>query len=72
MAGAGPAAPRPRVAAGHGVTEAELDAIDTKVAARIDGAIAQAIAQPEPPLEWAFEDLYADPATLTAFGGTIR
>ena len=60
------------VASGHGVTEAELDDIDTKVAARIDHAIAQAIAQPEPPIEWAFEDVYADPATLEVFGGTAQ
>jgi hypothetical protein len=42
------------------------------VLAHIEAAIAWADAQPVPPLESAFQDLYADPATLAAFGGTIR
>ncbi len=59
-------------AAAHGVSEAELDAIDSRVLERIERAIAWAEQLPEPPGEWAFEDLYADPATLAAFGGTVR
>ncbi len=49
-----------------------MDAIDARVKERIDAAIAWADAEPEPPVEWAFEDLYADPATLAAFGGAVR
>jgi TPP-dependent pyruvate/acetoin dehydrogenase alpha subunit len=63
---------RARLVADRGVAEAEIDAIDARVRDRIQAAIAWADAQPEPPLEWAFEDLYADPATLAAFGGSIR
>jgi TPP-dependent pyruvate/acetoin dehydrogenase alpha subunit len=59
-------------AASRGISEAELDAIDARVLAHIEAAIAWADAQPVPPLESAFQDLYADPATLAAFGGTIR
>jgi len=59
-------------AVGRGVTDAELDAIDARVTARIAKAIEWALAQPDPPIEWALEDLYADPATLAAFGGTVR
>jgi pyruvate dehydrogenase E1 component alpha subunit len=57
-------------AAAHDVSEAELDAIDAQVLDRIAQAITWAEAQPEPPVEWAFQDVYADPATLAAFGGT--
>ena len=59
-------------AAGHGVTDTEIDAADARVSERIAKAIEWADAQPEPPVEWAFEDLYADAATLAAFGGTVR
>lgn len=59
-------------AAAHGVTADELDAIDATVIERIERAIQWAEAQPEPPVEWAFEDLYGDPATLLAFGGQVR
>jgi TPP-dependent pyruvate/acetoin dehydrogenase alpha subunit len=59
-------------AAAHGVTADVLDAIDATVIERIERAIQWAEAQPEPPVEWAFEDLYGDPATLLAFGGQVR
>ena len=59
-------------AAAHGVAEAELDAVDARVRERIEAAIAWAEAQPEPPIEWAFEDVYADPATVAAFAGAAR
>jgi len=59
-------------AASRGITEGELDEIDTAVLAHIDRAIAWADAQPEPAIETAFQGLYADPATIAAFGGTIR
>lgn len=59
-------------AASRGITDGELDEIDGRVLAHIDQAIAWAEAQPQPPLESAFEDLYADPATIAAFGGTLR
>ena len=56
----------------HGVALGDLDAIDALVEDQIASAIAWAEQQPEPPLEWAFEDLYSDPATVAAFGGTVR
>jgi TPP-dependent pyruvate/acetoin dehydrogenase alpha subunit len=55
----------------HGVADAELDEIDAAVLGRIDRAIAWAETQPVPPLGSAFEDVYADPATIAAFGGTL-
>ena len=61
-----------RAAAGsHQVAEAELDAIDARVLAHIDQAIAWAEAQPEPAIESAFRDLYADPETMAAFRGAL-
>jgi len=59
-------------ATAHGVSDAELDGIDAAVLAHIDRAIAWAEEQPAPPPESAFEDLYADPATMAAFGGVVR
>jgi pyruvate dehydrogenase E1 component alpha subunit len=58
-------------AAQRGVEEGELDAIDARVLGHVEQAIAWADAQPVPRLDSAFEDLYADPATLAAFGGSI-
>ena len=63
---------RSRLVAERGIAEPEMDAIEARVKERIDAAIAWADAQAEPPLEWAFEDLYADPATVSAFGGAVR
>jgi pyruvate dehydrogenase E1 component alpha subunit len=60
------------VAAAHGSNDLELDDIDARVSERIQGAIAWAETQPEPPISWAFEDLYADPNTIAAFGGAVR
>ncbi len=60
------------MAPAHGVSDAELDAIDSAVLDRITKAIEWADAQPAPPVEWAFEDLYADPRTVQAFGGVVR
>ncbi len=45
----------------RGIDESELDAIDAHVAARIDAAIDAAEAMPEPPLEWATEDVFSTP-----------
>jgi TPP-dependent pyruvate/acetoin dehydrogenase alpha subunit len=59
-------------AASRGISDAELDAIDEAVDAHIEAAIAWAESQPTPPLSSAFEGLYADPATIAAFGGAIR
>ncbi len=59
-------------ATGRGVSDTELDEIDARVLAHIDQAIEWAEAQPEPAIETAFEHLYADPATMVAFGGTLR
>ena len=59
-----------RAAAGtRGIPEAELDAIDRAVAAQVERAIAWAEAQPEPPIDAAFADVFGDPATLAAFEG---
>jgi TPP-dependent pyruvate/acetoin dehydrogenase alpha subunit len=63
---------RTRLVSERGVAELEIDAIDARVHERIEAAIAWADAQPEPPLAWALEDVYADPATLAAFGGSVR
>jgi TPP-dependent pyruvate/acetoin dehydrogenase alpha subunit len=63
---------RSRLVSERGLTESEMDAIAARVKERIDAAISWADAQPEPPVEWAFEDLYADSATLAAFGGAVR
>ena len=61
-----------RAAAGsHEADEAELDAIDARVLAHIDQAIAWAEAQPEPAIESAFRGLYADPETMAAFRGAL-
>jgi TPP-dependent pyruvate/acetoin dehydrogenase alpha subunit len=57
-------------AAAHGVGDDELDEINARVLAHVERAIAWAEAQPEPPIESAFEHLYADAATIAAFGGT--
>ncbi|MGD0863714.1 MAG: thiamine pyrophosphate-dependent dehydrogenase E1 component subunit alpha [Candidatus Limnocylindrales bacterium] len=59
-------------AAAHSVTAGELEAIDATVAERIEHAIQWAEEQPEPPLDWAFEDVYGDSAVLQAFGGRVR
>jgi pyruvate dehydrogenase E1 component alpha subunit len=60
------------VASAHGSTDLELNEIDAQVADRIERAIAWAEAQPEPPTNSAFEDLYSDPQTIAAFGGTVQ
>ncbi len=59
-------------AAAHGASEPELDEIDARVMRHIEEAISWAEAQPEAPAASAFTDLYADPATIAAFGGTLR
>lgn len=63
---------RARLIEDRGVPHAEIDAIDERVRERVERAITWAEQQPEPPTDWAFEDVYADPATLAAFGGAIR
>jgi pyruvate dehydrogenase E1 component alpha subunit len=56
----------------HGVGQARLDAIDVAVAARMEKAIDAAAAMPEPPEEWAFEDVYGDRDIIAAIGGGLR
>ena len=60
------------VASELGVTDADLDAVDGRITDRIERAIAAAEEQPAPPLAWADEDVYGDPATEAAFGGVIQ
>jgi TPP-dependent pyruvate/acetoin dehydrogenase alpha subunit len=43
-----------------GASAEQLDAVDAAVAGRIEAAIAWAAAQPEPPSEWAREDVFTD------------
>jgi TPP-dependent pyruvate/acetoin dehydrogenase alpha subunit len=59
-------------AAAHGVTADELNEVDAAVVKHIEEAITWAEAQPDPPLEWALEDVYGDPSILLALGGQIR
>jgi pyruvate dehydrogenase E1 component alpha subunit len=63
---------RRRLVSERGVGEGDIEAIDARVRRQIEDAIAWADAQPEPPLEWALEDVYGDPATIAAFQGTVR
>jgi len=56
----------------HGVGQARLEAIDAAVAARLENAIDAAAAMPEPPEEWAFEDVYGDRDIVAAIGGRLR
>jgi TPP-dependent pyruvate/acetoin dehydrogenase alpha subunit len=55
-----------------GVPEAELDELDGGVVGRMERAIDDAAAMPEPPDEWAFEDVYSEPAVIAAVGGGLR
>jgi pyruvate dehydrogenase E1 component alpha subunit len=52
-----------------GATEERLSGIESAVTERIARAIAWAEAQPEPPAEWAFEDLYSEPSFAGLAGG---
>ena len=60
------------VAASHGVSDADLDQADARVLDHIARAIDWAEAQPEPAPQSAFEHLFADPATIAAFGGSAQ
>ena len=52
---------RRRLVESGDATTTELDAVDAAVNERIARAIAWAEAQPEPPPEWAREDVFSDP-----------
>jgi TPP-dependent pyruvate/acetoin dehydrogenase alpha subunit len=58
--------------AAHGVAQARLEAVDAAVAARMENAIDAAAAMPEPPAEWAFENVYGDRDIIAAIGGGLR
>ena len=49
-----------------------LSNVESEVVDRVAAAVNAAEAMPEPPTEWALEDVYADPETLAAFGGSLR
>ena len=55
-----------------GVEERRLAQIDEEVARRIAAAIEAAEAMPEPPLEWALEDVYSDQDVAAAIGRGLR
>ena len=54
------------------VDEDQLLDIDRGIERRIETAIEAAEAMPDPPLEWALEDVYSDPAVLEVVGGGLR
>jgi acetoin:2,6-dichlorophenolindophenol oxidoreductase subunit alpha len=49
----------------------DLDTIDTAAAERMTLAIDAAAAMPEPPDEWAFEDVYSEPEIIASVGGGL-
>jgi pyruvate dehydrogenase E1 component alpha subunit len=55
-----------------GATAAQLDEIGTRIDARVAEAIEWAEAQPPPPEEWAFEDVYATPEIVELMKGGLR
>lgn len=57
------------ITSGGLATDGELDDLDQNVRTRIEGAIRQAELQPEPPPEWASEDVYATPEFASLAGG---
>jgi len=62
---------RSRLVDEYDVAAGELANIDTSVAARVAEAVEVAENSPEPPNEWALEDVYGDPATLASFAGVL-
>ena len=56
----------------HGVGQDELDRIGAEQEARMERAIEAARAMPEPPDEWAFEDVYSERSVIAAIGGGLR
>lgn len=55
----------------YNIGTAEIDDIDSAITQRLVGAVEAAEAMPEPPTEWALQDVYADPATLASFAGVL-
>jgi TPP-dependent pyruvate/acetoin dehydrogenase alpha subunit len=58
---------RARLLADRALSEGELAEIDRAIDERIAAATERADGLPEPPEEFAFEDVYSDPVTLAAF-----
>lgn len=52
-----------------GVSSEQLEEIDSAATERMTRAIDAAAAMPEPPDEWAFEDVYSEPEIIAAVGG---
>lgn len=52
--------------AGQGVSEEDLDALESEVLDEVDAAVAFSDASPYPPASVAFDDLYTDPNSETA------
>ncbi len=61
-----------RLTGEHGLAAEELERIGAEQEARMERAIAAARAMPEPPEEWAFEDVYSEPEIIAAVGGGLR
>src|SRR5207244_103110 len=57
---------RARLTGGLGVAVAALEELERAVVARMERAVAEAAAMPEPPEEWAFEDVYGEPEIIAA------
>ena len=61
-----------RLTGEHGVEAGELERLGEEQESRMERAIEAARAMPEPPEEWAFEDVYSEPAIVAAVGGGLR
>ncbi len=56
---------------GHEIDAEDIDGIDSNIAERVARSVEAAEAMPEPPTDWALEDVYSDPATLSSFAGVL-
>lgn len=63
---------RDRLVNAFHIDTAEIARIESAITERVAEAVEAAEAMPEPPTEWALEDVYADPATLASFAGVLK
>jgi pyruvate dehydrogenase E1 component alpha subunit len=57
-----------RLVSRHAVAPEQLERIASEQAERLARAVEWAEALPEPPVEWALEDVYAEPEVVAAMG----